>query len=536
VLAELRVRHLGVIEDVTVGFEPGMTALTGETGAGKTLLVEALQLVLGQRADSSLVRTGADEALVEARFYDESGTETVLARAVPVSGRSRCWIDGKMAPVAALLEAGAALVDIHGQGEHQTLLHTGAQRRALDAFGSLETDEVEGLRRRLAGLSRELAGLGGDEHERARELDVLAHQVAELDGAHLEDEDEDRRLAAEEDRLADLAAHREQAAVALAALDGEAEAPRALDLLGAAAGALDDRPAFASLEDRLRAAQAELADVVGELRSVVETWEDDPQSLASVQARRRQLTDLYRKYGGDRAGALAFAEQARGRLEDLRRSGERAATLEAELGSVRAELSRAERVLLDARSATAPGLAAAVASRLGSLALPGARFEVEVDQRQAGEQVSFLFAANAGEALRPLARAASGGELARTMLALRLVAPGGPPTMVFDEVDAGVGGTAALALARALREVARARQVLVVTHLAQVAAFAHHHVSVGKLEADGRVTTTAATVQGTERVVELSRMLSGQPDSKRARAHAAELLELVSGDEAVASR
>jgi DNA repair protein RecN (Recombination protein N) len=533
VLAELRVRDLGVIEDLTVELQPGMTALTGETGAGKTLLVEALQLVLGQRADPSLVRTGSEEAMVEARFFDDQGAETVIVRSVPVNGRSRCWIDGRMAPVSALVEAGAALVDIQGQGEHQALLHVAAQRRALDAFGGIDTEDLEGLRRRFSTLTEELAALGGDEHERARELDVLAHQTRELDAAGLGDPEEDAHLAAEEDRLGDLTAHREQAAIALGSLDGDGEGSRALDLIGAAAGALDGRPAFASLEERLRAVQAETADIAGDLRSVVDTWDDDPNALASVQARRRMLADLYRKYGGDRPGALAFAEAARRRLDDLRQAEEKAVALEAQLRSVAAELRTAEQALLSVRSAAAPGLAAAVAARLEGLALEGARLEVEVAQRGAGEHVTFLFAANPGEALRPLARAASGGELARTMLALRLVAPGGPPTMVFDEVDAGVGGTAALALARALREVASSRQVLVVTHLAQVAAFAHHQVSVGKLERAGRVATSATTVSGSDRVVEISRMLSGQPDSRRAQAHAKELLELVGREEGV---
>jgi DNA repair protein RecN (Recombination protein N) len=186
----------------------------------------------------------------------------------------------------------------------------------------------------------------------------------------------------------------------------------------------------------------------------------------------------------------------------------------------------AERVLLDARQGAAPRLAAAIEARLGDLAMAGSRFEVDVEASGAGEAVTFLLAANAGEGVRPLAKAASGGELARTMLALRLVAPGGPSTMVFDEVDAGVGGTAALALARALREVGERRQVLVVTHLAQVAAFANHQVSVRKAEEAGRVTTGAEAVSGPERVVEVSRMLSGHPDSKRAQAHAEELLDL----------
>jgi DNA repair protein RecN (Recombination protein N) len=526
VLSELRVRQLGVIEDLTIQFGPGMTALTGETGAGKTLLVEALELVLGQRAEPGLVRSGESEALVEARFFDDAGVETVLARSVPTTGRSRAWVNGRMASLGALTEVAADLCDIHGQGDHQALLHTGPQRRALDDFGGIDAGPVDNLRHRLGSLARRLAELGGDEHERARDLDVLAHQIQEIEQAALEDLGEDERLIAEEDRLSDLAAHREHAAMALRSLDSDGAGTGALDLLGSATAALDGRSALAGLDSRIRAVQAEVSDIASELRIVVETWDDDPGRLDAVQARRRQLADLYRKYGGDRAAALAFASAARDRLVRLDRAQEDALALEQERRSVQTELEIAEEALLDARSATAPILASAIETRLGDLAMEGSRFEIEVEPSGAGEAVTFFLGANAGESMRPLARAASGGELARTMLALRLVAPGGPQTMVFDEVDAGVGGTAALALARSLREVAERCQVLVVTHLAQVAAFASNQVSVRKIEGGGRVLTAAEAVTGADRVVEISRMLSGQPDSKRAQAHAQELLDL----------
>jgi len=529
VLVELRVRQLGVIEDLSVNLGPGMTVLTGETGAGKTLLVEALQLVLGHRADPGLVRTGATEATVEACFV-EGGVETILARSVPVTGRSRCWVDGRLATVATVLERASALVDIHGQGDHQDLLRPAAQRRALDAFGQVDTRSLEASRARVAALSRRLAELGGDAAGRARELDVLSHQLGELDRAGLDDPEEDRWLLAEQARLSDLAAHRERAAGALAALDGADDSLGAVDLLGRAASTLEGRDAFAGAVERLRAAQAEVVDLARELRVAVETWEDDPAALEAVLARRRQLAELYRKYGGDRERALAFARAARERLERLEQAEQEATSLEAELDQARRDLAEAERAVLTARRRAAPALAAATERQLAELALPGARLEVEVPASGAGDAVSFLFAANAGEALRPLARAASGGELARTMLALRLVAPGGPPTMVFDEVDAGVGGGAALALARALTEVSRQRQVLVVTHLAQVAAFATSHVSVRKVETNGRVSTTAEVVTGEDRVTEISRMLSGHPGSRRARAHAEELLDLAAQD------
>jgi DNA repair protein RecN (Recombination protein N) len=525
-LAELRVRQLGVIEDLTLSLGPGMTALTGETGAGKTLVVEALQLVLGQRADPGLVRAGESEAVVEARFFDDDGDETVLMRTVPTAGRSRCWINGRMAPLNALAELAGDLADIHGQGEHQALLHTAGQRRALDEFGGIDPGPVDALRHRMAALALALAELGGDEHARARDADVLAHQIREIETAALDDAGEDDALLAEEERLGDLAAHRERAGTALRALDSDGAGAGALDLLGSAASALDGRGPLSALDGRIRSAQAELSDVASDLRAIVETWDDDPQRLESVQARRRQLADLYRKYGGDRAEVLLFADDARNRLERLTHAEQEAAALEAERRTLSAELVEAERVLLEARLEAAPRLATAIQTRLGDLAMAGARFEVDVEDSGAGEAVTFLLGANAGESVRPLAKAASGGELARTMLALRLVAPGGPSTMVFDEVDAGVGGTAALALAEALREVGGRRQVLVVTHLAQVAAFADHQVSVRKIEGGGRVTTAAETVAGPDRVIEVSRMLSGHPDSKRAQAHAEELLAL----------
>ncbi len=513
-----------------------MTALTGETGAGKTLLVEALLLILGQRADGGLVRSGEVEALVEARFFSDAGEEIVVARSVPTTGRSKCWINGRMVPLGALVELAIELADIHGQGEHHALLHTAAQRGALDAFGGIDSGPVEELRRRVGALGRRLLGLGGDEHERARDQDVLEHQIGEIDRSRLDDPNEDATLLADEERLGDLSALREHAATALEALDTDGAATGALELLGAAAASLDGRSALEALDKRIRSVQAEVADIASELREVVET-DDDPERLAAVQSRRRQLSDLYRKYGGDRSAVIEFARAAQDRLERLRHAEAEAEALDAERKEAETQLADAEATLLATRLDAAPRLAAAIEARLGDLAMAGARFAVEVDPTGAGDTITFLLGANAGEALRPLAKAASGGELARTMLALRLVAPGGPGTMVFDEVDAGVGGAAALALARALAEVAEDRQVLVVTHLAQVAAFAAEHVSVSKSERGGRVTTEARRVAGEERVVEISRMLSGHPDSARAQAHAQELLELArTGPGALAPR
>jgi DNA repair protein RecN (Recombination protein N) len=523
-LSDLRVRQLGVIDDLTVRLAPGMTALTGETGAGKTLLVEALQLVLGQRADPGLVRAGAAEAVVEARFVDDDGAELIVSRSVPVQGRSRCLIDGDMAPVSRLVELAPGLVDIHGQHDQQSLLSAAAQRAALDTFGGLDAGPVEAGRRHLHELERRIAALGGDPHQRAREADILRHQINEIDRAALDDPDEMTALLSDEERLGDLSAHRAAAAAALAVLDSEEGSDdSALDVLGRAASALGSRPAFAQWFERLKAISAEAADVASDLRGVVETWEDDPARLAAVQERRRLLADLNHKYGGSHAAVLEFADDARVRLADLESADDLADTLQREHVAVAVALRAAEAVLGSARREVAPRLALAVTARLQDLAMQGARVEVAVGEG-AGDDVQFLLSANAGEPVRPLAKVASGGELARTMLALRLVAVGGPATMVFDEVDAGVGGEAALALARALTEVANGSQVLVVTHLAQVAAFADQQIAVKKRERQGRTFTEAVALSDEARVVEISRMLSGHPNSARARAHAEELL------------
>ncbi len=530
-------RNLGVIEDLTLNLGPGMTALTGETGAGKTLLVEALQVVLGGRAAPGLVRAGASEALVEARFElpgtaAAPGHEIVLARSVPASGRSRAWVDGRMAPVGALAEHAAELLDLHGQHDHQSLLQPAAQQHALDTFAGIDLSAMAGSRRRLRRIDDRLAELGGDDAQRARELDLVRHQVLEITRAGLDDLQEDERLQAEEERLSGLGAHRQAAAAALVWLAGPEEgplgggAPGAHDALGRAADQLAGRAPFAEWEGRLRGALADVSDLVSDLRAAVEGWEDDPARLDEVQERRRLLRDLRHKYGSTLADVVAFGERAGERLGELVAADEEADLLAASRASAEAELRAAETAVRRARALAAPDLAGAVGRRLAELAMAGARLVIAVGEGGAGEPVQFLLGANPGEPPQPLQRVASGGELARTMLALRLVASGGPATMVFDEVDAGVGGRAALALAGALREASVGRQVLVVTHLAQVAAFADHQVAVHKVARGGRTTAAAGRLGPDERVVEISRMLSGQPDSATARAHAVELLAL----------
>ncbi|HET9442595.1 MAG TPA: DNA repair protein RecN, partial [Acidimicrobiales bacterium] len=509
-LAELRVRDLGVIADLTLVLGPGMTALTGETGAGKTLVVEAIELLVGGRAAAVRVRPGAAEAVVEGRFAPAGGEgDLVLARSVPAGGgRSRAYVDGRMAPVAALAEAGGALVDLHGQHAHQSLLAPAVQRAALDAFAGVDLEPLSTARRRVAGIDAALQALGGDARARAREVELLGFQITELDRAGLDDPGEDEELAAVEEALADADAARDAAALAHQALAGDGGAA---DALGTAIGALAGRPALGALGERLHGLQAEVTDAASDLLAVTEQLHDDPERLAEVRARRQLLRELRRKYGETLADVLAYAASVRARRDELVSHDRRVAELEEERAVAEAARARAAAAVAGRRRKATTALAAAVEAHLRELALPRARLEVTVSGPDPADDVCLLFAAGPGEPTLPLAKVASGGELARVMLAARLVLSEAPPTLVFDEVDAGVGGAAAVAVGRALAALARDHQVLVVTHLPQVAAFADHQVAVRKHDEGGRSLATATVLDEGARVVELSRMLSGRP-------------------------
>ncbi|MEA2973078.1 MAG: repair protein RecN [Actinomycetota bacterium] len=547
-LVELHVRDLGVIADLTLVLRPGMTALTGETGAGKTLVVEAIELLVGGRADPVLVRPGADEARVEGRFV-AGDDEVVLARAIPRTGRSRAYVDGRLATVAELAEIGRRMVDLHGQHDHQSLLGGRVQRAALDRFGAVDLAPLAAAKEQVAALDAALAALGGDARARAREIDLLAFQVGELDAAGLTDPGEEDVLEAEEDFLAAATAHRQAGVAAHAALRDDGGAADAVAL---AIEALAGRTPFAEIEFRLRSVAAELDEAAADARQAADAIAEDPERLDQVRSRRRLLRELCRKYGERLSDVLEYRVDAHNRLAELHSHDERVTELEKERIVALAAVEEAAAAVGRARREAAPRLAAAVERHLRELALPRARFEVSVaDDDPAGGTVTFLLGANPGEAALPLAKVASGGELARTMLACRLVLSEAPPTLVFDEVDAGVGGQAALAVGRALAELGgpgpgdgpgdgdgdgdgtggqrgAGHQVLVVTHLAQVAAFADHQVAVTKDERDGRTVADVHVLDDRQRVVELSRMLSGQPSSITAHDHAQELLATAS--------
>jgi DNA repair protein RecN (Recombination protein N) len=530
-LTELHIENLGVIERVELVLGPGLIAVTGETGAGKTMIVEAIELLVGGRSDASMVRHGAAEARIDGRLVRADGTETVLSRVIPADGRARAYVDGRLATVGSLAEIATDVVDLHGQHAHQSLLSTATQRAALDEFGGIDLGPLREARARLTEIDAALAALGGDERARAREIDLLRFQVDELEAAAVVDAGEDAALDAEENVLADAVAHREAAERALGAL---ADDGAARDSLAAALGALDGRAPFDDLSDRLRELLAEVDDLVGEIRARGEAIDESPQRLAEIRERRQTLRSLCRKYGDDLAAVMSYHRDSARRLHELERFDERAAELDGERHAALAAERRAAEAVGRRRREVAPALATAVQTELQRLAMPHVAIAIEIGEHvddHPGDRVQILLAANPGSPLLPLTRVASGGELARAMLALRLVLSGatvdlghdGARTLVFDEVDAGIGGTAAQAIGDALAELGRTHQVLVVTHLAQVAAAAGTQITVEKTVRDGETFAAARPIEGEQRVAELARMLSGGVTAS-ALDHARELL------------
>lgn len=526
-LVELSIENLGIIESSRLTFHDGFTALTGETGAGKTMLVEAINLVCGRRAEASVIRDGADEAHVEARFVrmgDDGEEEVILARTLHREGRSRAYINGRMATVAALSELGEELVDIHGQHAHQRLMSAAAQREALDIFGSINRSPLVSARVAVTEIDALLGALGGDEKSRAREIDLLSFQCEEIENARIVSADEDQQLSHEEDVLSDVAKHQEsvQRAVALLSDDGGA-----VETLGEALRALSAVSSLSSLPERLAALLAEATDLAHTVREAAEGVDENPARLEEIRLRRQLLRDLMRKYGDSLADVMDFGAEARTRLDELMGYAERVAQLETDKATALKALRAAQLKVGNARRAVASSLASEVEQRLRVLALPNAQVQVSVGDAAsdpAGDSVVFMLAANPGSAPQPLTKVASGGELARVMLALRLVLTSEPGTMVFDEVDAGIGGAAAVAVATALRELGVHHQVFAVTHLAQVAASAHHHISVSKTVRAGKTYGSATVVTEDQRPSEVARMLSGGVADDSALAHAQDLL------------
>ncbi len=574
---EIRIEDLGVIGRAQVRLGPGLTVLTGETGAGKTMVLTALGLLLGGRADPATVRTGTGGAAVEGRVLlpeaspalerardagadvDDDGSLVVLrtvgAGTADTSGRSRAYLGGRSVPQGVLAEIAEELVTVHGQADQVRLRSAARQRAALDAFAgpahAAVLAEHAAAWAERARVQNELEDLVARARERAREAELLRLGLAEVERVAPQP-GEDLDLAAEAERLGHAEDLRAAAAGAHVALVGDEDVADA----GAAATLLVEEarrqlehaghhdPALAQLAARAAEAGYLLADVATELSAYVQDLQADPARLDAVQRRRAELTGLTRSYGEDVAAVLGWAQDASRRLLELDGGEDRIAGLQSRRDELDARLGDLAATVTGTRTQAAGRLAQAVTDELAGLAMAGARLEVVVgpaDEPGAhgADHVEMLLVPHAGAPARPLGKGASGGELSRVMLALEVAlatAEGSgaatPGTFVFDEVDAGVGGRAATAVGERLARLAAGTQVLVVTHLAQVAAYADRHLVVTKSTADGVDVVTESdvrVVEGEDRVRELARMLSGQDDSATARAHAAELLALSVG-------
>lgn len=548
-LTHLRIRNLALVADLSLELRPGFNAITGETGAGKSILIGALNLLLGQRADRTLVRAGCEacavEAVLEARdlraplaaFLTEHGLEAgedgvlLLKRTFSVAGANRQFINGSPASLQTLESLGDWLVDIHGPHDHQSLFQPARQLELLDAHASLgEPREAFAERyERRERLLAERAALVVDEQAHARQLDLLRHQVQEIAAARLEAADEEA-LANEHERARNAARLLELAQASVGLL-GEHE-----DALLARAGQVGRLIQELVRLDGSAAALAELhgsateqwRELQGALSAYAERVDLDPARLQALEERIDLVQSLKRKYGGTVAEILAFEEEARARLARLEGREEELRRLEDALRQVDGELEKAGLALGEARRRAIPKLARAVRGQLRDLGFRQGEFGVairrlEAPRRSGWDAVEFQFAPNPGEPARPLRAIASSGELARVMLALKtvLAAQDEIPIVVFDEVDANVGGETARALGLKMREIGRRRQVLCITHLAPVAAAGDAHYVVTKTTRDGRTVSEMAMVEGDERVAELARMLGGGP---AARQHAAALL------------
>ena len=548
-LHELRVENLLLIERAELRLTAGLNVLTGETGAGKTVLAHALDLLLGGRAKSGIVRPGATEAYVEGVFDLPDGLrellgdrvspdadELVLARRVGAEGRTRAYVGGRSAGVADLRDVAAGLIAFYGQHEHRKLTVASAQLDLLDA--ACGTDHLE---RRAAfaavhatarALERRLEDLHDRAGARERELDLLQFELAEIEAA-APDGAEEADLVATRDRLRHVEALRAAAhgaADALAPEDGDG----AVSLLGGGAAGLDGvagvDPALDALTERVRALGYEADDVSAELRRYVEGLDADPQALEAADERLTVLDRLKRKHGGTIDAVLAHAASCRARRDELLGAEVALEEVTAELARAREELDGRAAELRDARVAGAEPFAAAVRERLAALAMEAARFEVAVHPREAtatgADTVEFMIAANPGVPAGPLRDIASGGELSRVMLAIMGVAnDGGGATLVFDEVDAGIGGVTARAVGEQLRALGAGRQVVCITHLPQIASLAARHFSIEKDVSVEPAVTTVRTLEQREVVGELVRMLGADSDDVAARRHAKELLK-----------
>lgn len=558
-LEELHITNFALIDDLRAPIGEGFSVLTGETGAGKSIVVDALNAALGERTGSEVVRTGADSCLVEAVFdasdcpgaieaacaagIPAADGKIILSREINSSGRSQCRVNGRAVTSSTVRQITAGLIDVHGQHEHQSLLSVPLHVDLLDAWAG---DEVAELREQARLLHAEMASLRADrerlqtdERERARMLDLYRFQLSEIESAKL-DPDEERELEAEWVRLANAEKLSEAAAQIYEALSGAESSQGAVDTLGTAA-VLADRlaqtdPSVSELVEEINNALFGAQEALAAIRDYRDSVDANPARLVQVEERLELIRALKRKYGDTLEEVIEYAAGLGGKIEELSSAEERSRELDAAVNAARERLVLVCADLTSARSRASSGFEEAVERELADLAMDKTRFQASIQPAEPGpkgaDAVEFLISPNAGEPVKPLARIASGGEMSRIMLALKTVmsAAAHPApaqrTLVFDEIDTGIGGRTAQVLGEKLASLARGRQVLCVTHLPQIAGKAANHYCVEKVVRDGRTSVRLRLLRDEERVAELARMLGGQEGSETAERHAREMLSL----------
>lgn len=552
-LSELRIENFAIIEALELTFDPKLNTFTGETGAGKSIIIDAVETVLGGRAEATMIRSGADRANVEATFHLGKSSQAALrpileredlldspdtlslAREIRRNGRSIARVNGRNVSTNLLTELGEYLVDVHGQSEHLSLLRVREHVHLLDSFANLEKElaAYTDTYRRLQSVRRELAELRQAESDAARRADLLTYQINEIESAHLEPGQEEE-LREERNRLANAEGLASITQEALQALDeGTPESPSITDLLGQLVHALNSLvrldPTQSTLSEQSQAVFDSLSDLSRSLRLYQENIEFNPKRLDQVEERLSLIHNLKRKYGSDISAVLAYAKKAQQQFEVITHAGERMSELEAEESLLLDRLSEQGQELSRKRNAAAKKLTKDIEIELGDLHMSGANFKVEFEQQpdpngallQTGERVAFnasglekiefFVAPNPGEGLKPLVKIASGGETSRLMLALKNVLARADqiPTLIFDEIDQGIGGRVGTIVGRKLANLAEQHQVLCITHLPQLAAFGDQHFRVQKQVQDGRTHTIVDKVDGEDRLHELAQMMGG---------------------------
>lgn len=562
-LSKLRIENFAIIDDLELELAPGLLIFTGETGAGKSIIIDAVELLVGGRADSEVVRTGADTAFLEAEFridpiveapirailtreeLDDGAGDLVVSREIRLEGRNICRVNGRIVTLNLLREIGDHLVDVHGQSEHLSLLRVRHHLDLLDRFAGAENLRQEYVETydRLREVREQLNALRNRDREAAQRADYLAFQIEEIEAARLEP-GEEGELQGERSRLANAEKLTTMSDAAVAALEqglhGEISAS---DLLGQAVEAVDELAeideSLSDLRDEAQALSEQVLDLAGRVRSYAEGIEFNPRRLEEVEERLALIGDLKRKYGGSIEEIMQHAEAARAELDEIAHTEDRMEELEGQDAELLQEIGRLGAELSNVRGQAAEALAAGVERELADLQMSGARFEVRREWQEASEgapvdgrqvefdrsgldEVEFMVAPNPGEGLKPLVKIASGGETSRLMLGLKgvLAEADETPTLIFDEIDQGIGGRVGSVVGRKLEALSAGHQVLCITHLPQLAAFGQRHYRVEKKVREGRTVTQVRSLEGESRVQELALMLGGvsEPNLDSARA------------------